>query len=194
MALLTVSQIKDSLRIQTTAEDTVLDLWRTMALGQVEAELGRPITAAASTWRDEGVTHRAYGQVARLVVPVTPFAVGTLAITDGESTALVAATDYRAPLTGWEGVIEAMPGISFPTGPYTLTATVGLSAAANYATVIEPMINAAILDLVSDRWHARNPRATSESAGGGVSTSYDVSSGVPARVRQMLNPWRAIRV
>lgn len=194
MALLTVSQVKDYLRIQHTAEDTPLALWLSMALAQVEAELGRPIAAASRTWRDNGETNRAYGQVSRLIVPVTPFTLNTLAIVDGDSLALVAATDYRAPVSVWEGVIEAMPGISFGNGPYALTATVGLSAAAEYSTVIEPTINAALLDLVSDRWHARNPRATSEGAGGGVTTSYAVSEGMPARVRQMLNPWRLIRV
>lgn len=193
MALLTVQQIKDYLRIEHTAEDTALALWLTMALAQVEAEVGRPITAASRSWTDDGVTNRAYGVVSNLMVPVTPFTVATLTIADVDAVALVAGTDYIAPVTGWEGTIAAWAGLSFGNGPYTLTATVGLSAASNYATVIEPTINAALLDAVSDRWHMRNPNATSESTGGGVSTSY-ARSGLPMRAAQLLAPWRLITV
>lgn len=195
MALLTVPQIKDFLRIEHTAEDTRLALWLTMAKGQVEAELGRPITAVASSWTDDGVTNRAYGTVNRLLVPsqFRPFTVGGLVITDGDAATLVAATDYLAPTTGWEGFVLPVAGLTFGNGPYTLSASVGLSTAANYSTVIEPTINAALLDLVSDRWHRRNPNATQESTGGGVSTSY-ATEPIPARVRQLLSPWRAIRV
>src|SRR5688572_20971431 len=107
MALLTVAQIKDYLRIQHTAEDTPLALWLSMALAQVEAEFGRPITAVTKSWTDDGVSHRAYGVVTGLMIPpqFTPYVVtgtGALAITDTDSLALVAGTDYYTPLTGWE--------------------------------------------------------------------------------------------
>lgn len=193
MTLLTVAQCKDYLRIEHTAEDAMLATWLAMALAQVEAELGRPITAAARTWRDDACTHRMYGAVTRLVVPVTPMDVTTLVIVDTDSTTLVAGTDYRAPLTGWEGVVEAMPGVTFAAGPYTLTADVGLTIASQYASLVEPAINAAALDIVADRWHRRNPTASSESAGGGVSTSY-TASGIPIRAAQLLAPWKAVTI
>jgi hypothetical protein len=193
MALLTVAQCKDFLRIEHTAEDTPLALWLAMAFAQCEAELGRPIAGVSRSWTDDACSHRAYGIVDQLIVPVTPFDIATLAIEDTDGLTLTTTDDYYAPVTGWEGVVRARPGISFSNGPYTLTATVGLDEAAEYATLIEPMLNAAMLDVVSDRWHRRNANATSESTGGGVSTSY-MPSGLPTRAAELLNPWRLIRI
>jgi pyridoxal/pyridoxine/pyridoxamine kinase len=94
--------------------------------------------------------------------------------------------DYRI------GVISAATGISFATYPYTVVATVGLSAHPDYADFIEPVINAAILDIVADRWNRRNPAASNESEGGGVGTSYR-GVGIPERVQEMLEPFRMVR-
>ena len=65
-----------------------------------------------------------------------------------------------------------MNGYVFGTGPYVITATVGLSAHPDYATKYEPRARALIMGLFSILYHQRNPNATQESAGGGVSVSY----------------------
>lgn len=191
MALPTITELKLYLRIQTTAEDTLLTLLMTQAEAMVQAHIGRPITAIARTFVEEARTITAYGVVTKLLVPVTPVDWSTLVVTDVDLTALVEDEDYRLGDI-WTGEIHAMPGVSFGNGPYTLDAEVGLSVDPEYATRIEPAIGAAILDVAADLWHRRNPGATTESTGGGVSTTY-TSDGLPARTAAMLAPFRVVR-
>lgn len=193
MAALTVQDCKDYLRIQHTAEDTMLALWLTMARASVIAELGRPIDTESHTWQDDAVTHRVYGVVCQLMIPVGPIDPDSLEITDVDGTALVVDEDYLTPPSAWAGVIPSAVGVPFANGPYTITADVGLELADNFATVIEPAINAAILDTVADRYERRNPNASQQSSGGGVSTSY-TASGIPTRVAATLAPWKLLRV
>jgi hypothetical protein len=110
--------------------------------------------------------------------------IDALELTDDDGDVLVEDSDYRIDLrTG------RITGINrgFATWPYSITATVGLSAHPDYELRIEPVINAAILDLAADLYQRRSPAATSESTGGGVSTSYAV--GMPQRVKDMLAPF-----
>jgi NAD(P)H-dependent FMN reductase len=195
MALPTKTELKAYLRIQTTAEDTLLDALLARATALIEAHLGRPITAAARTFVDEAETGVAYGQVTTLLIPVTPVLLtGTPpTIVDGEGTTLSSTTDYRLPADQWSGLIRARDGIVFNVRPYTITATVGLSAATDYATRIEPVIGAALIDLAADLWHRRNPAAQAEGAGGGVYTQF-AQVGIPPRVAEMLAPFTVVRV
>lgn len=192
MALPTIIDVKRYLRVQTTAEDTLLTALLASATQLVEAYLGRPIlTVAARAMTDEGKTLTAYGVVTKLLVPVTPYDAATLAITDADGTALTLTTDYRVG-DPWTGEVFAAVGTSFPNGPYTLTADVGLETASDYATRIEPVLFVCILDVVADLWHRRNPAASTESTGGGVSTTY-TAEGIPARTAAMLAPFRVVR-
>jgi hypothetical protein len=196
MALLTVDDAKDYLKIQHDAEDTMLEGWLAMAFAACQNELGRPIeTVDDTSWRDMAATGRLYGAVRTLEVPpqYRPFDVGSLVILDVDGVTLLDTEDYWPPLTGMEGVIEARPGMSFANGPYMLTADVGLETRADYSTIIEPAVNAATLDVLADRYQHRNPNATSESAGGGVSESYELKDGLTARARSLLAPFKARR-
>lgn len=188
MALPTVTDLKLVLRIQTTADDTLLTSLLARALGMVEGALGRPITKVSTTWKDYGDQGRFGGALTRLVVPVVPY--DTLAIVDADGVALSSSVDYYAPGV-WDATVRARPGMTFPVAPYTLTANVGLSAAANYATVIEPAVSAAILDVAADLYQRRSAAATAESENG-IAVSY--GGGVPQRVVDMLAPWIATRV
>ena len=194
MALPTVSDLKLYLRIQTTAEDTLLTLLMANAQAMCEAHMGRPITAVNRTFVDEAKTFTAYGTVTKLLVPTTPVDWSTIAITDVDGTALVEDEDYRLGDI-WTGEIHAMPGMSFAMAPYTIDADVGLSVDPEYATRIEPVLSLAILDLASDLWHRRNPNAAMEGTGGGVTTQYQQGSysGLPQRVRDALAPFTAVR-
>lgn len=191
MALPTKGELKAVLRIQSTAEDAVLDLMMTQAKALVEAMLDKPIASVPRTFLDKADTNVAYGRVSRLIVPVTPVDWSTMAIEDVDGTALVEDEDYRVG-TPWSGEILALPGVSFSNGPYTIDIEVGLENDPEYATRIEPVISAAILDVAQDLWHRRNPAATNESTGGGVSTTYQ--PGAPERARQMLRPFCRIGV
>lgn len=192
MALPTIVELKGLLRIQSTAEDTVLTLLLAQATALVEGMIGRPITAIARTFVDEAQTQQVYGHVTKLLVPVTPVDWSTLVVTDVDLTVLVEDEDYRVGDV-WTGEIFAMPGIAFANGPYTLDAEVGLSFTAEYAARMEPVISLGILDLACDLWHRRNPAAQAEGAGGGVYTQY-ASGGIPQRVRDILMPFTTVRL
>ena len=192
MALPTVAQVKAVLRIQHTAEDTLLQGMLDRACALIVAHMGRPYEAEERTWIDEGGRVRAYGGLTSLTIPTGPIDPTTLVIEDADGEILVAATDYRAPVAT-DGVIRAARGTTFANAPYTLTADVGLSARADYATLVEPVLSQAVIDCVSDWWARRNPNATSETTGGGVSTSW-LTEGLPPRVCMALSSFTAPRV
>jgi uncharacterized phiE125 gp8 family phage protein len=195
MAALSVADCKAYLRIQGTAEDAPLAAWLLQARAAVEAEIG-PIDPILRTWVVERPTHTT--RLTMLQVPMFPVAVEDsaaetedLVLTDGDGTELVEGTDYRLDVR--TGVITPIDGTGhrscFSTFPYTIAAYVGIGAPEEYADRIEPVINAAILDVVADRYQRRSPAASSESTGGDVSTQY-ANEGLPQRVRDMLAPWR----
>ena len=87
--------------------------------------------------------------------------------------------------------ITALPDVAFDTWPYTIVATVGLSVRSDYALVVEPAVFQAILDIGADLYQRRSPAATSETTGGGVSSSY--VGGMPQRAADLLAPFRMAR-
>lgn len=187
MALPTLAELKSYLRKQTTNEDTLLASLLASATGRVETYLRRPIDADEREYVDD-----ADGAPCSLIVPITP--VGTVAsIEDADGTAL----DLTLLRVGREtGLIKYKDGSHFENGPYTITVQVGLSLRDGYATRIEPVIRQAIFDTAADLYQARNPRASSEMAGGGVSVAYTQGNeeGVPHRVAAALAPFRMVGV
>jgi len=192
MALPTKNDLVAYLRIESeedTAESALLTALVARATAMVEAWLDRPIeTLADQEFVDEAESTE--GAVTRLLVPMVPLDAASVVVEDRDGTT-VPSTDYRVkPLTG---EILAEPGVVFVNPPYTITADVGLDTHPQYETRIEPVLSQAILDVAADLYHARNPRAVSESAGGGASTSY-ANQVLPERVKVALNPYRLVRV
>lgn len=187
MALLSVANAKDYLRIQDTAEDTPLAAWLLSCVAAVEAEIGTPITAEERTF----VVERSLSN-RQIFVPLYPIAgedsaggIAALTIEDKDGTVLLEDTDYR--LDHRSGVITAIESC-FTAYPYTITAWVGLSALAEYSTKVEPIVNAAILDLLADRYQRRNPAATNEDASAPSQSFTTFNPGLPQRVRDLLAP------
>lgn len=198
MSLVTVAELKAYLKVQGTAEDDVITAMRLQAIALIEQFIRRPITAELRTMIIDADPYR---YTSRFWLPIYPVALadssaGTadIEIEDVDAVALVEDTDFRFNrLTGEVlALSEGNVGSYFGSHPYTVTAYVGLSADPNYTRNIEPGINAAIVDIVSDRWHRRSPAATNEATGGGVSSSY-TGGGIPARVMEMLEPFRMAR-
>lgn len=191
MALATLAQCKAYLRKQTTAEDAVITALLASAIGRIEAYLRRPIVEASKVFEDDAADYNGLA-VRRLMVPVTPCGTPT-AITDRDGTAVDVSTIRIVKETG---LIRFHDGGCFDNGPYTITLPVGLSLRANYATMIEPAINQAILDVVADLYQRRNPAASQESAGGGVSVAYTQgdNGGLPDRTASLLKPFRMVGV
>ena len=196
MALPTVSDLKDYLRIETADEDDRLTALLDQAEAAIETWLQRPITAGSAAYTDEGLGYPGGCGVLALIYPVFPIgttgtpAVPAVAITDADGVT-VATTDYRVDRR--TGIIRAEPGVTFANPPYTITATAGLSAAADYATRIEPAVSRAILALASHYYHRTNPAAVQESSGGGASTTY-ADGLLPKDVAALVQPFRLERV
>lgn len=187
MALVTVTELKNYLRIETTAEDTVLAGLFAQAKGWAQSLIQTPITAVSKTFTDRAETCVAYGVVRSLLIPQTPIKLTSPApvIKDADD-ATVDATTYT--VDGETGIVYAKRGYTFPNGPYTITATVGLSILSTYSLVEEPIVNALILGLGAQLYNQRNPNATQESSGGGISVSYsekDVPSHLMGMVYQL---------
>lgn len=197
MSLASVQDCKDYLRIQHTAEDTMLGAWLAQCVAAVENFIRRPITAELRTFY---IDQDPYLVRSRLFVPVFPIAIadstaGTadIVVTNADGVDLVQDIDFRFNrLTGeLLALANGAVGAYFTGYPLTVVAYVGLSADPNYATRLEPLVNAALLDLMADRYQRRNPAATSE-GDNGVSASYG-PDGMPARVRDLLAPLIMVR-
>jgi hypothetical protein len=203
MSLPALSDLKGYLRIDGTTEDTVLTMLLASARGMVERYLERPITAISRTFVDPAETIVAYGRITALMVPVWPVHPGAPSpaepvipapvITDVDGAVVDAAT-YR--VAAESGRFIATRGESFPNGPYTIVASVGLSADPRYAEEIEPVISQAILDVASDLYANRTPSAQMEAAGGGASTSWrdPDPSGLPARTARALSAYKPVGI
>ena len=192
MALPGITELKRRLRIEHTAEDTDLTAMMASAYGVVQSYVKRPLVAVQQTMYLEEPPFLNERRHRVLYLPVYPvLGTPTPTLTDNDGT-LVATSDYRLDLS--TGIIYGLATTSaFAVYPYTVVATVGLSARSDYALVVEPVLGAAIIDHAADLWHARNPRATNESTGGGVSTSYATETGLSARLKAMLDPFRMAR-
>jgi uncharacterized phiE125 gp8 family phage protein len=200
MALPTVTQCKTYLRIQGSADDTLIGDLLTRATAMVRGALGRPLALESRTFTDYAETRRAYGTVTALLIPghllpcvrVDGSTETAPVITDADGLVLDPAVDYYVGAP-WDATLRARPGLTFGVGPYTVAVDSGLAAADDYADVIEPALSGAIIDVVADLYQRRSPAASSESTGGGVSTSYDARTGLPMRVWQQISQWAVIR-
>lgn len=178
MALPTVSDLKAYLRIETTAEDTLLAALLARAKAELELWIDVPITAATETYIDPCISE-ATEPVTSLVFPRRPITVTS--ITDGDGTT-VSTDEYW--VDGAAGIIYSESGYNFANPRYTITASCGLSLAQQY-TRWEPVISQCILDLAADLYQKRTPNAASET-GAATSITWDVSRDTAARVLKVI--------
>jgi len=187
MSLPTKADAKQFLRIPVvvTAEDGLIDQLLSRAKGMVFGYLGRPVLRVARSYeRLMPVWDDDRGEYVLRLGADAPIG-GTIVVTDADGNT-VASTDYTVDLRkGW---LYAIPMLTWGRSPYTVTAQEGLEFHPDYATVIEPAISGALIDVVADLYFRRNPGTSSES-GAGVSVSYG-QSGMPLRTEETLKPWR----
>ena len=175
MSLPTVADLKAYLRIETDAEDALLAQCLARAAAILEAWIDTPLATVTETAMD-----RADGDViTSLVFPRRPASVTLVQDADG---ATVDSATYWAHVPS--GMVYAKTGDSFPFGPYTLTALVGLPLRQDWAR-LEPLVGQALLDLAADLVQRRTPGAASETAAG-TTISWDVSRETVARVMKTL--------
>jgi hypothetical protein len=200
MALPTLTQAKAYVKKQTADEDTLIADLLIRAKAMVQSALGRPINIVARTFTDYAVSGRTYGSVTALLIPPQflpcvredDSSLAAPVVTDVDATVISPTTEYY-PGRAWDATLRGRPDYVFSNGPYTVAVDCGLEASEDFATVIEPALSAAILDVVADLYQRRNPAATNESTGGGVSTSY-APNGLPMRAWELIRQWAVLRV
>jgi hypothetical protein len=191
---------KRYLRLQTDEENVLLQSLINSSIAAVEAWIGRPVEARSMTFVDSGMD-LFDRPVAKLRVPVTPIAALT-SVVDDDGTALDL-TRLRTDVT--TGLVSYKDKSMFMNGPYTITATVGLSASPQYQFGASAAIQQAVVDVVADLYQRRNPAASREAEGGGIAVDYNpVQRGVgadnaredllPERTAAILAPFRIMGV
>lgn len=178
MALPVLADLKSYCRIQTTAEDTMLTARLVQAQAMVEGLLGRPITAAARTdtvWIECATVE--------FSLPVWPVTTDSLVLTDPDGDTVVSST-YSVSVNGIVRSVDLDADV-FDAGRYSAAYTAGWDAHPDYTDKYEPILAMAILDVAADLYQRRNPAATQESAGGGISVTY-AKNGIPDRVMTTL--------
>jgi hypothetical protein len=205
MALPSVQDLREYLRIESTVEDLLLERLLVQARAAVEAYIRQPIEARAvtvtltphapaGTWGTSWASALGVSSAARMVFPLAPVAsVVSVDTEDGDT--LVADTDYEVNLATGR-IVALSGGAGFTATPYTVTAIAGLSLRADYTDHVEPALSSAILDWAADLYQRRNPAASYESGGGGVAVNYNetASKTMPSRIRVTLDPWRRVLV
>jgi hypothetical protein len=177
MPLVTASDLKTYLRIESPAEDALLAALVQRARSTIETWIDTPILAEVQTAID--AADSPIEPVPSLVFPRRPVFVTLIVDRNGET----------VPATQWwqnpvSGVVYGIGGYYFAFGPYTITAQVGLSLRQDFGR-LEPTINTAILDLAADLYQRRTPGAASETASG-TSITWDVGPHAMARAHKTL--------
>ncbi|HTE48258.1 MAG TPA: phage head-tail connector protein [Gemmatimonadaceae bacterium] len=199
MALPTLQDFKNRLRITTTAENAALVAMLGAATQLAKAYLDRPLEAVERTYvvEDQRAAALSVSRLSRdpiaaafIRVPDAPVDIAQpITITDRNGVD-VDSTSFRVDRD--TGVVR---GGGFAGFPYTIIATTGLATRADYAEIVEPMIGQAILDIASDLYQRRNPAATDENDGAGGYVRYGrVEETIPARAIAYLAPWRRPQV
>lgn len=188
MALPTTEDAKKYLRVEHADEDIIVAQLLARSKATVETFVGYPLIAVAQTYVDYNGMYPSgaqwfggyYGDLFELPGPyaLSPAPV----VTDANGVVIDATTYY---LDNRAGKIRAKAGGYFGMRPYTVVATIGLSAHPDYLSRLEPIAALAVLDLVAHLYQNRNPAVVSESdeAGGSVGLSPDA---IPPRIRQDL--------
>lgn len=202
MATPTVQQVKDYLRLQTTAEDAVVTALLASAVAMVEGWLGRPIYLATREETADTLSRSPVGSAYTQTVYLSAYPVGEVTSIEDSDGVVIDLNTVRPSLKS--GSLRFIDGARFFNPPYIIAYTAGLQARADFAA-IEPAINQAIIDTVADLFQRRNPAAASEREGGGVGVDYSLKSNTATagqyretmltdRVRDILAPWRMVAV
>ena len=199
MSLPALQDLKDYLRVETTAEDMPLSGMLARAGALARRVLARPIEATPMTYTidDRRQSALALNRLSAepvyrtfLRIPDAPIAASpAVTITDVDGVVRDPADEYRVDLT--TGLVRGINGFCFSRFPYTVTATVGLQNRSDYDTVVEPALSQAILDIAADFYWRRNPAATDEMTGRAMGVRYGRSDEtIPNRALDLLGPYR----
>lgn len=189
MSLYTLANLKAYLRVEHSADDALLTALAESAVALLESYLNRPLESQARVFVDPAAPEGG-GKVGALLVPTWPVGVVT-SVTHDDGEALDVTT-----IKASAQMLRKTDGTPFRRGPWAIACTVGLEHHPQWETVVQPVMQQAVRDVVADLYLRRNPAATAENEGGGVSQSYGAvnAQGIPLRTAAMLRPWRLLEV
>jgi hypothetical protein len=187
MALPDLAALRAFLREPPVAANPQLTEALADAKAMVGGFLGRPIDATARTFTRLRSVWDETEETEVLMLPEAPIA-GSPVVTDDDGATVVGGNYDVDRARGW---LYAKSGISYSwaNGPYGVTTTVGLANHPDYATRIEPVLRAAILEVAGDLYTRKNSAVQQEGAAGSYA-GYASLAELPARVEGMLKPWR----
>lgn len=192
MALPSLTELKQYLRVETDAEDAVITDVLASATAWAEGLIGKPITAEERTLVVDGATYDDYGRH-QFYLPVWPVSV------DSEDVAVITdkngdtVDDSTYTVDARTGLFQTVVGEHWRAAPFSVVATVGLSVHPDYATKIEPKVRSLILGCAAILYKQRNPNAVSDSSGAGVSVSYG-DHALPPYLEQIATLLRGSRI
>jgi phage tail protein X len=190
VALLTRDKAKAYRRVTSSAEDALFDDFLLEGKALIERAVGT-ITAVSRTMYGLADPRDSFARpVEGFYLPYYPIAPDPV-ITNANGDTVDALT-YRVDQRAGR-IIGLTTSSWFGAGPYIVVVNAGWSAHPDYATQIEPLINAVLRDYVLDRYDNREPGYTSVTAGGGVSRTQ-VAGELPPRAALLLGRLRRIRV
>jgi hypothetical protein len=193
MPLPTGSDLKQYMRIEHSAEDALLDDLVEQATAHAQSLINRPIVAEERTFSGVRALYDEYGRSV-IYLPEFPVVLSPAPEMQDRDGQTVDSGDYTVDASGR---FTAAVGSPFGSHPYSITAEVGLDADPEYGTKYEPLLRRLILGIASIFYHQRNPLASSDSSGGGVSVSYVMAAeteGVPAHLYSIVKKLRPVRI
>lgn len=183
MALPTLQDAKDYLRVDLETEDALLTALLARARATVETYLGYPLIAVPYTY----VSYSRRIADTEIQLPGPFLATGPTPVFTDVNGVTVDASTYI--LDGRAGRIRAIYGGLFAASPYTVVATIGLSAHPDYATRLEALASTSILDLVSHWYENRNPMIGDDIGQGVNSTTPAIPQRILSDIMMLPGGW-----
>lgn len=200
MTLPTVANVKDWLRIESTAEDALLAELLTQAEGEIEFACGKALEHRAVVWYDDATTQRIGEGVVNLILQQVPIDPATLVVKDCLGVTVDANSYVLRQDKGMicaypvgQGSFIGGPFTTFDNGPYQIACEAGFDCSDTYAYVELPMIRRAIIAYVAYLYQQRTPGAKTErSAGTTVDYVIDEKTGLPMFIARQVQKLRGI--
>lgn len=181
--------------VDSGVEDTLIQQLLDRAFGACQSYLSRPINSTQQTFTLMGRTR---GPASVLDVGASPIdTTQPITVVDGFGLTIPTTNIFADAALGllYRVASLATPAVRLPwcAFPYTVTLSWGLSARVDWTDVVAPAVGAAILDATADLFQRRNPAASRESAGGGVSSDYGRgATELPPRICAVLDRFRMV--
>lgn len=188
----TRQNLKDYGRIETTAEDALLDELLAEAIGTIESKIGKSLTIESASWYDDAISMRILEGASALQLRYAPVDAATVVVTDNDGQ-IVSADLYT--VRNDRAQVVARGDFRFDNGPYLITCQAGFETSPSYSMRELPSIKALVLKYALFLYQQRTPGASMERAAGtSVDYEIDEETGLPHVIARGIRALRGIVV